>query len=55
MLMGVAGAVGGATSGLVLSQAGYLGLNMVGAIVGAAVLAAAVVSRLARRRQALAS
>ena len=48
MLMGVAGAVGGATSGLVLSGAGYLGLNMAGAVVGAAVLAAAAVTLVAR-------
>jgi MFS family permease len=53
MLMGVAGAVGGATAGLVLSQAGYLGLNMAGALIGAAVLAAAVVTRVARRRGSL--
>ena len=38
MLMGAAGAVGGATSGLILSSAGYLGLNLAGALVGAAVL-----------------
>jgi MFS family permease len=54
MLMGVAGAVGGATSGLVLSQAGYLGLNMAGALVGAVVLAAAAVTVAARRRETLA-
>jgi MFS family permease len=53
MLMGIAGAVGGATSGLVLSQAGYLGLNMAGAVVGASVLAAAIVTRVARRRDPL--
>jgi MFS family permease len=53
MLMGIAGAVGGAASGLVLSQAGYLGLNMAGAVVGAAVLAAAIVARVARRRRSL--
>ncbi|MFF1253416.1 MFS transporter [Pseudarthrobacter sp. NPDC058329] len=51
MLMGIAGAVGGATSGLVLSQAGYLGLNMAGALVGAAVLAAATATAIARRRR----
>ncbi|MEW9873043.1 MFS transporter [Arthrobacter sp. HS15c] len=51
MLMGVAGAVGGATSGLVLSGAGYLGLNMVGAVVGAIVLAAASVTLVAGRRR----
>jgi MFS family permease len=55
MLMGIAGAVGGATSGLVISQAGYLGLNMAGAVVGAAVLAAAILTRVAQRRQPLAS
>ena len=53
MLMGAAGAVGGAASGLVLSQTGYLGLNLAGAVVGAAVLAAAVVARVARRRDSL--
>jgi MFS family permease len=54
MLMGVAGAVGGATSGLVLSGAGYLGLNMAGAVVGAAVLAAAFTTLVARRRKSVA-
>ena len=54
MLMGVAGAVGGATSGLVLSGAGYLGLNMAGAVVGAAVLAAAFVTLVARQRKSVA-
>ena len=54
MLMGIAGAVGGAVSGLVLSQAGYLGLNMAGALVGAAVLTAAAVTAVARRRGTLA-
>lgn len=54
MLMGVAGAVGGATSGLILSGAGYLGLNMAGAVVGAAVLAAAFVTLLAGRRRSAA-
>lgn len=53
MLMGAAGAVGGATSGLVLSGAGYLGLNLVGAVVGAAVLAAASVTLLAQRRKSV--
>jgi len=51
MLMGIAGALGGATSGLVLSQAGYLGLNMAGAVVGAAVLAAATATLMVRRRR----
>ncbi|MET3206091.1 UNVERIFIED_ORG: MFS family permease [Arthrobacter sp. UYEF13] len=50
MLMGIAGAVGGATSALILSWAGYLGLNMAGGLVGAAVLTAAVVVFVARRR-----
>ncbi len=54
MLMGAAGAVGGATSGLVLGGAGYLGLNLVGAVVGAAVLAAASVTLLAQRRKSVA-
>ncbi|WP_163163503.1 MFS transporter [Arthrobacter sp. Alg241-R88] len=53
MLMGIAGAFGGAMSGLVLSQAGYLGLNMAGALVGVAVLAAAAVTVMARRRGTL--
>lgn len=53
MLMGAAGAVGGAMSGLVLSWAGYLGLNMAAGVVGAAVLAAAVATLLARRVRAL--
>ncbi|MGY4543568.1 MFS family permease [Arthrobacter sp. UYNi723] len=54
MLMGAAGAVGGATSGLILSWAGYLGLNMAGGLVGAAVLTAAVVALVARRRSPVA-
>ena len=54
MLMGAAGAVGGATSGLILSWAGYLGLNMAGGLVGAAVLTAAVVVLVARRRSPIA-
>lgn len=54
MLMGAAGAVGGATSGLILSWAGYLGLNMAGGLVGAAVLTAAVVALVARRRSTVA-
>jgi MFS family permease len=49
MLMGAAGAVGGALSGLVLSWVGYQGLNMAGGLVGAAVLAAVVVALLASR------
>lgn len=51
MLMGAAGAVGGAVSGLVLSWIGYLGLNLLGALVGAAVLAAAFVTVVAGRRE----
>lgn len=54
MLMGLAGAVGGAASGLVLSGAGYLGLNMVGAVVGAAILAFAAATLVARRRGSVA-
>lgn len=42
MLMGAAGAVGGAVSGLVLSWIGYQGLNLAGSLVAAVVLAAAV-------------
>ncbi|MFI2562800.1 MFS transporter [Paenarthrobacter sp. NPDC018779] len=38
-LMGAAGAVGGATSGLVLAWLGYQGLNVAGSILAAAVLA----------------
>ena len=51
MLMGAAGAVGGAVSGLVLSWIGYLGLNLLGGVVGAAVLAAAFVTVVAGRRE----
>jgi MFS family permease len=54
MFMGAAGAVGGATSGLVLSWAGYLGLNMLGGVVGIAVLVAAFLTRMARRRKSVA-
>ncbi|MDT0168578.1 MFS transporter [Pseudarthrobacter sp. BRE9] len=54
MLMGAAGAVGGAVSGLVLGFAGYLGLNLVGGTIGAAVLAAAIVTRLSHRQSAAA-
>lgn len=54
MLMGAAGAVGGALSGLVLGFTGYLGLNLLGGAIGAAVLAAAVVTRLSRRQSAAA-
>jgi MFS family permease len=50
MLMGAAGAVGGAASGLILSWAGYLGLNMAGALVGAVVLTATAVALVGRRR-----
>jgi len=55
MLMGAAGAVGGAISGLVLSWTGYLGLNMLGGVVGASVLAAAFLARVAGRRQSAAA
>ncbi|UKA73010.1 MFS transporter [Arthrobacter sp. FW306-06-A] len=54
MLMGAAGALGGALSGLVLGYAGYLGLNLLGGTIGAAVLAAAVVTRTSHRRSAAA-
>ena len=54
MLMGAAGAVGGAASGLVLGYAGYLGLNLLGGLAGATVLGAAVVTRTSRRRSAAA-
>lgn len=54
MLMGAAGAVGGAVSGLVLGFAGYLGLNLLGGTIGAAVLAAAVVIRTSHRQSAAA-
>jgi MFS family permease len=54
MLMGAAGALGGAVSGLVLGFAGYLGLNLLGGTIGAAVLAAAVVTRTSHRRSAAA-
>jgi len=54
MLMGMAGAVGGATSGLVLSWAGYLGLNLVAGAVGAVVLAAATAAAIGRHRSAAA-
>lgn len=51
MLMGAAGAVGGAVSGLVLSWTGYQGLNMAGGAVAAAVLAAALLVLLAGRHR----
>ena len=54
MLMGAAGALGGALSGLVLGVAGYLGLNLLGGTIGAAVLAAALVTRTSRRQSAAA-
>lgn len=50
MLMGAAGAVGGAASGLILSWVGYLGLNIAGGLVGAAVMTSAVVTLMTRRR-----
>ncbi|WLQ06021.1 MFS transporter [Arthrobacter oryzae] len=49
MLMGAAGAVGGAISGVILSWAGYPGLNLAGGLVAGAVLAAAVVALLPGR------
>jgi hypothetical protein len=49
MLMGAAGAAGGAVSGLVLSWSGYHGLNMAGGAVAVAVLAAALLVLLAGR------
>lgn len=55
MLMGAAGAIGGAISGLVLSWTGYLGLNLLGGLVVAGVLAAAILAVVARRRQSLAA
>lgn len=54
MLMGAAGALGGALSGLVLGYAGYLGLNLLGGTIGAAVLAAAMVTRTSHRQSAAA-
>lgn len=49
MLMGMAGAIGGAFSGLVLSWVGYQGLNLVGGLVVLVVLVAAVARLLAER------
>ena len=49
MLMGAAGAVGGAFSGLILSWAGYPGLNLAGGLVAVVVLAAAVIALLPSR------
>ncbi|MEV7132346.1 MFS transporter [Arthrobacter sp. NPDC093128] len=49
MLMGAAGAVGGAFSGLILSWAGYPGLNVAGGLVAVVVLAAAVIALLPSR------
>ncbi|GGH91879.1 hypothetical protein GCM10007170_09120 [Arthrobacter liuii] len=54
MLMGAAGAAGGAVSGLVLGFAGYLGLNRLGGTIAAAVLAAAVITRTSHRQSAAA-
>ncbi|WP_045732285.1 MFS transporter [Pseudarthrobacter chlorophenolicus] len=45
MLMGAAGAVGGAASGLVLSGAGYFGLNVLAGAIAACVLAGAAITR----------
>jgi len=49
MLMGAAGAVGGASSGLILSWAGYSGLNVAGGVVAGVLLAAAVMALLPGR------
>jgi MFS family permease len=51
MLMGLAGAVGGAFSGLVLSWAGFQGLNVTAAAIAAGVLAAVAASLVRRRRE----
>lgn len=51
MLMGAAGALGGAVSGLVLSWTGYLGLNLLGGVVGACILTAAFLARATTRRE----
>lgn len=48
-LMGAAGALGGATSGLVLASAGYQGLNTAGGVLAAAVLAFAVTAATRRK------
>lgn len=55
MLMGAAGAIGGAASGLVLSGTGYFGLNMLAAAVAAGVLAAASVTTISARRRSAAA
>ncbi|GAB5079190.1 MFS transporter [Arthrobacter sp. AD-310] len=55
MLMGAAGAVGGAVSGLVLSWTGYLGLNLLGGVVGACILTAAFLARVTTRRESAAA
>ncbi|ACL39788.1 major facilitator superfamily MFS_1 [Pseudarthrobacter chlorophenolicus A6] len=55
MLMGAAGAVGGAASGLVLSGAGYFGLNMLAGAIAACVLAAAAIARISAHRQSAAA
>lgn len=52
MLMGAAGAVGGATAGLILSWSGYLGLNLAGGLVAVLVLTAAFLTLVAQRRSA---
>lgn len=49
MFMGAAGAVGGASSGIILSWAGYSGLNVAGGVVAGVVLAAAVMALLPGR------
>jgi len=48
-LMGAAGALGGATSGLLLAWIGYQGLNMASSLVAAAVLALTLVMAFRRR------
>lgn len=51
MLMGAAAALGGAFSGLILSWAGYAGLNLAGGVVAVAVLTAAVIALVPGRRR----
>ncbi|MBP2265812.1 MFS family permease [Pseudarthrobacter sp. PvP004] len=52
-LMGAAGAVGGATSGLLLAWIGYQGLNIASSVLAAAVLALTVIMAAGRRTPAL--
>jgi MFS family permease len=51
-LMGAAGAVGGATSGLLLAWIGYQGLNIASSVLAAAVLALTVIMAAGRRTPA---